>query len=121
MADKQKRRIAKEVESVFERLHQGKSAYSKGEFYNDEFFISNLAVFKECRGKGVGTSLLKRAEEEAIEQGLDKLSLYTELDNSNAIKLYKKFGFREVGKVVLPVSYNKYDLFGYYKMLKELK
>jgi hypothetical protein len=39
MSTKQIKRIAKEVESVFERLHQGKSAYSKGEFYNDEFFI----------------------------------------------------------------------------------
>lgn len=39
MSDKQKKRIAKEVESVFKRLHQGKSAYSQGEFYNDEFFI----------------------------------------------------------------------------------
>ena len=39
MADKHIKRIAKDVEAVFERLHQGKSAYSKGEFYNDEFFI----------------------------------------------------------------------------------
>jgi hypothetical protein len=34
-----KREIAKKIESVFERLHDGKSAYSKGEFYKDEFFI----------------------------------------------------------------------------------
>jgi hypothetical protein len=31
--------IAKKIESVFERLHDGKSAYSKGEFHNEEFFI----------------------------------------------------------------------------------
>ena len=30
---------ARKIESVFERLHDGKSAYSKGEFYKDEFFI----------------------------------------------------------------------------------
>jgi len=39
MLSRQQKRIAKEIESVFERLHEGKSAYSKGEFYNDEFFI----------------------------------------------------------------------------------
>jgi len=34
-----KKDIVRKIESVFERLHEGKSAYSKGEFYNDEFFI----------------------------------------------------------------------------------
>jgi hypothetical protein len=38
MASRQKD-IASKIESVFERLHDGKSAYSKGEFFNDEFFI----------------------------------------------------------------------------------
>jgi hypothetical protein len=31
--------IARKIESVFERLHDGKSAYSKGDFYKEEFFI----------------------------------------------------------------------------------
>jgi hypothetical protein len=31
--------ITSKIEAAFERLHDGKSAYSKGEFYNDEFFI----------------------------------------------------------------------------------
>ncbi|MBN1626691.1 MAG: hypothetical protein JW944_09220 [Deltaproteobacteria bacterium] len=34
-----KKEIARKIESVFERLHDGKSAYSRGEFYRDEFFI----------------------------------------------------------------------------------
>jgi len=43
--NKQQKRIAKEIESIFERLHKGESAYSKGEFYKDEFFIrSDLAL-----------------------------------------------------------------------------
>jgi hypothetical protein len=37
--NRQLKRISKEIESIFERLHHGKSAYSKGEFYNNEFFI----------------------------------------------------------------------------------
>jgi hypothetical protein len=41
MADifNKKKDIARKIEAVFERLHDGKSAYSKGEFYKDEFFI----------------------------------------------------------------------------------
>ena len=34
-----KKEIAGKIELVFERLHDGKSAYSKGEFYKEEFFI----------------------------------------------------------------------------------
>ena len=86
----------------------------------DEFFISNLAVFEEYRGKGIAVSLLEKAEEMAMENGLGKLSLNTEIDNSHAIRVYEKFGFQRVKKVVLPKSYNKYDLYGFYKMLKEI-
>jgi hypothetical protein len=38
MGEKKKEIIGK-IEAVFERLHEGKSAYSKGDFYNEEFFI----------------------------------------------------------------------------------
>ena len=68
----------------------------------DEIFISNLAVFEEYRGKGVAVKLLEKAEEMAMENGLNKLSLYTEIDNAHAKRIYKKFGFQEVKKVVLP-------------------
>jgi hypothetical protein len=39
------KRIALEIESIFKELQMGKSAYSKGEFFQDHFFIrSNLAL-----------------------------------------------------------------------------
>ena len=87
---------------------------------HDGFFISNLAVFEEYRGKGIAVKLLERAEEMAIEKGLNKLSLVVEIDNSRAKRVYEKFGFQEVKKVVLPKKYNKYNLFGFYKMIKEI-
>jgi hypothetical protein len=34
-----KQEIAGKIEAVFERLHDGKNAYSRGDFYKDEFFI----------------------------------------------------------------------------------
>jgi ribosomal protein S18 acetylase RimI-like enzyme len=85
---------------------------------NDGFFISNLAVFEEYRGKGIAVKLLEKAEEMAMEKGLNKLSLVVEIDNSHAKRVYEKFGFREVKKVVLPRKYNEHNLFGFYKMIK---
>lgn len=85
---------------------------------NDELFISNLAVFKEYRGKGIAVKLLDKAEELAREKNLTKLSLYTEIDNHHAIRVYEKYGFQKVKKAVLPKKYNKHNLFGFYKMIK---
>ncbi|MBW1767445.1 MAG: hypothetical protein JRJ00_07725 [Deltaproteobacteria bacterium] len=45
MFRKRQKRIAKEIELVVERLHKGENVYSKGEYYNEEFFIrSDLAL-----------------------------------------------------------------------------
>ena len=87
---------------------------------NDEFFISNIAVFEEFRGKGIAVKLLQKAEEIALEKGLSKLSLYVEIDNSHAIRVYEKFGFHEVEKLMLPEKYNKYNLYGFYKVMKRI-
>lgn len=48
MANKKQKKTAKEIEAVFERLHGG--AYSKGHFYENEFFIRSdyaLVVLSE--------------------------------------------------------------------------
>lgn len=86
----------------------------------DEFFLSNLAVLEEYRGKGIGLGLLNKAEEMAREKNLKSLSLYVEIDNSRARKIYERFGFHVVKEVVLPKGYNKHGLFGFRKMVKEI-
>jgi ribosomal protein S18 acetylase RimI-like enzyme len=86
---------------------------------NDGYYISNLAVFEEYRGRGIAIKLLGKVEEMAKEKGLNKLSLVVEIDNSRAISVYEKSGFRVVEKVVLPKKYHEHNLFGFYKMIKE--
>lgn len=88
---------------------------------NDELFISNLAVFNNFRKQGVAKRLLSAAEEIAVENGLKKLSLYLEIDNSIAKNLYLRYGFTEESKIILPKRYNKHNLFGFYKMVKVLE
>lgn len=86
----------------------------------DGLFVANLAVFEEHRGKGVAVRLMQRAQEIAVEKGLDKLTLVVEIDNSRARRVYEKFGFREVERVDFPSRYHRYGLLGYYKMVKDL-
>jgi ribosomal protein S18 acetylase RimI-like enzyme len=87
---------------------------------DDEYYISNIAVFKEAQGKGYGVELLNRAEELAISEGYKKLSLAVEFYNTNAKRVYEKFGFRIVQTIKFPRKYHKFGLHGFYKMIKEL-
>ena len=36
---KDTKRIAKEIEAVFEKFYAGKAAYSKGQYYRGEFYL----------------------------------------------------------------------------------
>ena len=87
----------------------------------DEYFIANIAVFEDFRGQGIATNMLKRAEAAALEKGINKLSLYVETDNPRAKRVYEHFGFKETKKTLLPKSYHKHHLYGFYKMVKEIK
>jgi len=86
----------------------------------DEYYISNISVFEEFRGRGFGVELLKKAEELALENGYKKLSLGVEFYNKDAKRIYEKFGFHETDKVEFPQKYHKYSIDGFYKMVKVL-
>ncbi|MGD2126135.1 MAG: hypothetical protein PVG99_08655 [Desulfobacteraceae bacterium] len=46
----ERKRIAREIEGVFETFYRGESVYSKGQFYKDEFFLRSeyaLVVLNE--------------------------------------------------------------------------
>ncbi|NLJ48106.1 MAG: GNAT family N-acetyltransferase, partial [Candidatus Atribacteria bacterium] len=59
----------------------------------DDFYISNLAVFPEYQNRGIGTSLLKFAESEALSNRCVNMVLDVEAENQRAIKLYQKNGY----------------------------
>lgn len=58
--------------------------------------MSNVAVGKKFRRKGIAEDLVKKAEEVAIEWGYSDIYLLVERQNSPAIKLYSKAGYRKV-------------------------
>lgn len=57
----------------------------------DEGYITNIAVKKDYRKKGVGSALLKDLIEK--EKDLSFISLEVRKSNTAAIRLYEKFGF----------------------------
>lgn len=61
----------------------------------DELNITSLAVKKEFRNFGVGTALLKWAENFALLKKLNVLSLEVNSKNLTAYLLYEKFGFEK--------------------------
>lgn len=88
---------------------------------DEEYYIANIAVFEEHRGKGYGFELLEHVEAIARQKGFHKLSIAVEFYNVGAKKLYERFGFVVVQKVVFPKRYHKYHITGFDKMVKDLQ
>ena len=56
-------------------------------------YIRSMGVSPDAQGLGIGRSLLYAVESYAIENGFNKLFLYTTHFSSSAIRLYEKHGF----------------------------
>jgi len=59
----------------------------------DEYFLSNLAVKRQYRNRGIGEKMLKGAEELAKAAGSSKISLIVNLENQNARRFYERHGY----------------------------
>ena len=64
-------------------------------------YISSLALFEEFRGMGLGTEMISIARKQARERGLDALSLLVFEQNTGAVRLYEREGFREVDRAAV--------------------
>ena len=64
----------------------------------DQAELGNIAVAPEWRGRGVGTRLLEAVIERVAERGVRELYLEVRVSNEVAQRLYRKYGFREVGR-----------------------
>ena len=71
------------------------------EFYADginKAHLHHARVLESLRGKGIGSFLVKIAENEARKRGFKEITLGVETLNSKAIQLYEKLGYREFMK-----------------------
>lgn len=63
----------------------------------DEAHITNIVTRKCYRNQGIGTTLLKNLIKLCNELNLNSITLEVNESNTPAIKLYEKFGFKQVG------------------------
>jgi ribosomal-protein-alanine N-acetyltransferase len=62
-----------------------------------EGHITNIAVDLSFRGLGLGKMLIDKMIGDAINDGVDALTLEVRKSNESALRLYKKCGFKGVG------------------------
>lgn len=62
----------------------------------DTWYINALAVRPGRRGRGVGTRLMRAAEERAHATGVETLSIQVFSQNTDALRLYERLGYRAV-------------------------
>lgn len=62
--------------------------------------LYSIAVSPNFRGKGIANELLIRCEKSAVERGYITLRLEVREDNSSAIKLYEKHGFKPLKTLI---------------------
>ena len=65
------------------------------------FIISEIHVDEEYRGRGLGATMMERAEEQARAGGCTVMALHTRTDNP-ARRLYERCGFEEAGEATDP-------------------
>jgi ribosomal protein S18 acetylase RimI-like enzyme len=58
------------------------------------YYINVVAVYPDCRGGGIGNRLLERAMSDARQQGFAEASLVVFEQNSRAVALYGRLGFK---------------------------
>lgn len=56
-------------------------------------WVEDLVVDAACRGRGIGRMLLAAVERWAGEQGLPRLQLLADLDNTPALEFYRRMGW----------------------------
>ena len=63
----------------------------------DEGYVTNIAVTKEARGRGIGKALIETLVNFSKEKSLAFISLEVRESNYSAIALYESEGFEKVG------------------------
>ena len=63
---------------------------------NKRVYISRMIVKKEYRNRGIGSTILEFLINKAKAMGFSEMTIGVDKDNTNALHLYRKYGFTEV-------------------------
>jgi ribosomal protein S18 acetylase RimI-like enzyme len=90
-----------------------------GKLNNDEYYISNIAVYSNYRRMSIGKKLMVEIEYKAKMAGAKKIVLDVEKDNIGAITFYKKLGYEIIKEFSIPLKKEK--ILYFHRMIKEVK
>lgn len=76
------------IKPVYDRL-------TASSIQDDDFYIGNLVVSANLRGKGIGSKIIEHSFELAREKGCKRVLLDVIFENPGAKKLYERIGFRK--------------------------
>jgi ribosomal protein S18 acetylase RimI-like enzyme len=68
---------------------------------DDSYYILDMAIVAEHRGRDIGKQLLALAEQQARDKGLRKISLMVFEQNSGAKRWYERSGYKELRRVAV--------------------
>lgn len=77
----------------------GVEAYACAWIVDEEVRINNIAVRERARGRGYGEGLLRHVMGLGRSLGCDRATLEVRPSNHAALALYRKLGFRVVGRL----------------------
>jgi ribosomal-protein-alanine N-acetyltransferase len=80
------------------RVDNGVAGYANFYLIADEVQVLNIAVAPESRGRGYATQLLEHAIRVLGRRGGKVFFLEVREGNQDAIRLYRKLGFRKIGR-----------------------
>lgn len=83
---------------IGERCEDDEEDFTWKDTFKKRGTFARIGVAPEYQNKGIGTQLVKFALDELRGQGFDGVRILVGVNNTNAIKLYLKFGFINCGK-----------------------
>ena len=76
----------------------------------DSWYVCGVALYPEHRGQGLGTQLMLLADDQARQNGFEKVSLVAFAQNEGSIRLYQKLGYEIVDRApIIPHPLIHYD------------
>jgi ribosomal protein S18 acetylase RimI-like enzyme len=64
----------------------------------ETWYICGIALLPDYRGRGIGTQLMRIAGQQARKHGYDRLSLVVFEENTAALRLYQRLGYRIIDR-----------------------
>lgn len=91
-----------------------------GKVSENEYYLSNIAVYPEFRALGLGTKLFSEIKRESEKTGVNKIVLDVETNNKRAVKLYERLGYIIKWRTPsIKINKETFELFRMHKVLEQ--